>query len=366
MSERKIKVLIVDDSSVIRTLFTKILSSDPELEVVGTAPDPYIAREKVISLQPDVITLDIEMPKLDGISFLKALMKSHPVRTIVISSLSTANSEMALQALSSGAIDVMAKPAIDVSKNIEALRQEIIQRVKVVARSKLISAPSTTISAASKAIASKALGQTTHQILAIASSTGGTEALKEVLPRLPEDTPGILMVQHMPPVFTKSYAETLNKLCPFHVKEAEDGDRVLPGLALLCPGNYHMELTRSGAYYYVKLHQEPALHGVRPAADYLMSSVAKYAGKNAIGVVLTGMGKDGAKGLEDMRAAGSYNIAQNEETCVVYGMPKEAVERGAIDKVLPLQQIADEILIQVKSRDLAFAQSEAQRKGEKI
>jgi two-component system chemotaxis response regulator CheB len=362
MENKKIKVLIVDDSSVIRTLFTKILSSDPEIEVVGTAPDPYVARDKVISLQPDVITLDIEMPRLDGISFLKALMKSHPVRTIVISSLSQANSEMALQALSHGAIDVMAKPAIDVTKNIESIRLEIIDRVKTVAKSKLIVDAPTHAPVGIKSHTTKALGQTTHQVIAIASSTGGTEALKQVLPRLPEDTPGILIVQHMPPVFTKSYAETLDKICSFRVKEAEDGDRVLPGLALLCPGNYHMELTRSGAYYYVKLHQEPALHGVRPAADYLMTSVAKYAGKNSVGVVLTGMGKDGAKGLEDMKAAGAFNIAQNEESCVVFGMPKEAIARGAIDRILPLDRISDEILVQIRGRDLALAQMGAGQK----
>lgn len=352
MESGKIKVLIVDDSSVIRTLFTKILSSDPELQVVGSAPDPFVARDKVVALNPDVMTLDLEMPRMDGLTFLEKLMASKPVRTVVISSLSTAGSEMALSALSLGAVDVMAKPVIDIKKGYEDFAAELISRVKNAAKAKLIANPN--LPQVKGANASKAkpgalhLTQTTHQILAIASSTGGTEALKQVLPFLPSDLPGTVIVQHMPAVFTKTYAEALNKICPFEVKEAEEGDRVQPGRVLIAPGNFHMELVRNGAYYHIKLHQEPLLHGVRPAADFLFKSVAKYAGANAMGVVLTGMGNDGAAGLLEMKKAGSFNIAQDEATSVVYGMPRRAVEMQAVEKSLPLHKIADEILRHMK------------------
>jgi two-component system chemotaxis response regulator CheB len=378
-STKRIRVFIVDDSSVIRNMYSKIFSSDPELEVVGTAPDPYVAREHIVKLRPDVMTLDIEMPRMDGLSFLEAVMKHFPIRTLVISSLSTRNSQLALRALEVGAIEVMAKPAIDVSKSLQSISQDLIRAVKNVARASLqakrpaavgsvdghrtlgsvgggastIATASANATAALTANAMTSLSQTTHQILAIASSTGGTEALKEVLPYLPPDLPGTLIVQHMPPVFTKVFAEALAKRCPFEVREASDGDRVLPGLVLLAPGNFHMELTRSGAYYYVKLHQQPQLHGVRPAADYLMTSVAKYAGSNAIGVVLTGMGKDGAKGLKDMKDTGATTIAQDEKSCVVFGMPKEAIAVGGVEKVLPLDQIAGELIRQFKRRAVA-------------
>lgn len=302
------------------------------------------------------MTLDIEMPRMDGLTFLEAVMKHFPVRTLVISSLSTANSETALRALEIGAVDVMAKPAIDVSKSIEGLRNELIAAVKNVARARLPSIATKIASTQVKHLVTtrpRALAQTTHQILAIASSTGGTEALKRVLPRLPADIPGTVIVQHMPPVFTKTFADALNKICPFEVREAADGDRVLPGLALLAPGNFHMEIIRSGGFYSVRLHQQPTVHGVRPAADYLMSSVAKYAGRNAIGLVLTGMGKDGAKGLLEMRQAGSFNIAQDEASCVVFGMPREAIAQGGVDKVLPLDAIADELCRQFEGRAVA-------------
>lgn len=350
----KIRVLIVDDSSVIRTMLTKVLSSDPDIVVVGTAPDPYFAREKIVELKPDVMTLDIEMPKMDGITFLGKVMQHSPVRTIVFSSLSTKNSVMALKAIEAGAIDVMAKPAIDVKLGLSGLAEEIINRVKMVARANLVKQHKVAVPEAAKPkISTASLQKTTHQIIAIASSTGGTEALKEVLPYLPEDLPGTVIVQHMPPVFTKTYADSLNRICPFEVKEAEDGDRVIPGRALIAPGNFHMELARSGAQYYVKLHQEPMIHGVRPAADYLMKSVARYAGANALGLVLTGMGKDGADGLLAMKNAGSYNIAQSEDTCVVFGMPKAAIDANAIHKVVPLDKIATDIIAQIRTRAVA-------------
>jgi len=357
MSEGKIRVLIVDDSAIIRTLLTKFLSSDPQIEVVGSAPDPYVAREKLVQLKPDVMTLDVEMPRMDGVTFLGKVMEHFPTRTIIISSLTAHGSETALRALEAGAIDIIAKPAIDVTRSMEDLSADIVARVKAAAKARLpqksaVARAPVSVAARAANAASAALAKTTHSILAIASSTGGTEALKVVLPMLPSDIPGTVIVQHMPPVFTRTYAQHLGQLCPFEVKEAEDGDRVHPGRVLIAPGNYHMELSRSGAYYHVRLHQEPLLHGVRPAADYLMKSVAKYAGSNAIGLVLTGMGKDGADGLLAMKAAGSYNIAQNEETCIVYGMPKAAVDAGAIHKVLPLEKIAAELLTQIKLKEV--------------
>jgi two-component system chemotaxis response regulator CheB len=354
----RIKLLIVDDSSVIRTLFTKIFSSDPEIEVVGSAPDPYIAREKLIALKPDVMTLDLEMPRMDGLTFLEKVMEHFPTRTVIISSLSTEGSETALRALELGAVDVMAKPVIDIKKGFESFAGEMIARIKEVAKARLPQKNnSPRVNTGVKLV--KPVGQalhlqkTTHQIFAIASSTGGTEALKQVLPKLPSDLPGTVIVQHMPPVFTKTYAEALSRLCPFEVKEAEEGDRVQPGRALIAPGNFHMELVRNGAYYHVKLHQEPLLHGVRPAADFLFRSVAKYAGANAVGLVLTGMGNDGAAGLLEMKKAGSYNIAQDESTCVVYGMPKKAVDCGAIHRSLKLEDIAAEIVRQWKIKEAA-------------
>ncbi len=354
MNTNRIRVLIVDDSAVIRNLLTRILSSDPELEVVATAQDPYVARDKLIELKPDVMTLDIEMPRMDGLTFLEKVMAAMPIRTLIISSLAKEQSEMALRALEVGAIDVFTKPAINIKDSLEQIKLDLVSRVKAVAKANFRMPSPIAKPVANRPISvSRSLGQTTHQILAMAASTGGTEALKVVLSHLPPDIPGTVIVQHMPPVFSKSFAENLNRICEFEVKEAEEGDRVKPGLALIAPGNFHMELTRSGAYYYVKLNQQPTMHGVRPAADILMRSVAKIAGKNAIGVVLTGMGRDGAQGLLEMHQAGSYNIAQDENTSVVYGMPKMAFEAGGIDKVLPLEQIADWLIREFQKRDVA-------------
>ena len=349
-SANKIRVLIVDDSAVMRRILTELLGRDPEIEIVGTAIDPIVARDKLVQLRPDVMTLDIEMPRMDGITFLEKVMQHMPTRTLIISSLSTAGSSSSLRALEVGAVDVMAKPKIDVASNLEEMGREVIERVKAVAASRLgaLKRPTSDALAAPKRSAPRALAETTHKILALAASTGGTEALKAVLSELPPNLPGTVIVQHMPPIFTRTFAESLNRLCPFEVREAKDGDRVLPGLALLAPGNFHMELTRSGAFYYVKLHQAPELHGVRPAADYLLKSVAEAAGRNAIGVVLTGMGRDGATGLLAMRNAGAATFAQDEATSVVYGMPKIAVEIGAVQKTLPLDQIATGIVTKLR------------------
>lgn len=350
----KIRVLIVDDSAVIRRLLEKFLTSSPDIEVVGSAADPYIARDKLVQLKPDVMTLDVEMPRMDGISFLEKVMQHMPTRTIIFSSLAKTGSETYFRALEAGAIEIMEKPSIDVSQSMENLAAEIIEKVKAVAKARIapVKKVATSTSPAAKST-STSLARTTHQLIAVASSTGGTEALKVFLAGMPANIPGTLVVQHMPPGFTKSFADNLNKMFPFEVKEAQEGDQVVPGRVLIAPGNYHMELYRSGAYYHVKLHQEAPLHSVRPAADYMMKSVAKYVGKNACGVVLTGMGKDGAEGLLEMKKAGAYCVAQNEETCVVYGMPQAAFNLGATDKVLPLDKIAGDLLNKISAKDAA-------------
>jgi two-component system chemotaxis response regulator CheB len=344
MNPKKVRVLIVDDSSLMRKILSHALSSHSRIEVVGTAPDPLIAREMVLKYKPDVITLDIEMPKMDGITFLEKIMAYIPTRVLIFSSVAQSNSLTALRALELGAIDVLEKPAIDVTKNMEAISKIIVQKVLDVAEAKILPVIKQSSAGALNHLKSKALHHTTHKVLAIASSTGGTEALKVLLSSMPSDLPGTVITQHMPPVFTKSYAESLNAKFPFEVKEAQEGDRVLPGRVLIAPGNFHMEIERSGGYYVIRLHQQPLLHGVRPAADFMMKSVATHAGKNAIGVILTGMGKDGAAGLLKMKEAGATTIAQSEKTCVVFGMPNAAIQMGAVDLVLDLNQIGPRVL----------------------
>lgn len=347
-SNKRTRVLIVDDSATMRKILSYALSSDPRIEVVGTAPDPLFAREMLLKLKPDVMTLDIEMPKMDGLTFLEKVMNFIPTRTLIFSSIAQAQSATAIRALELGAIDVLEKPSVDVSKNMEALSQLIVDKVIQVSHARLIKP-----SEPSHSQPVTALHRTTHKIIAIASSTGGTEALKVYLAQMPPDLPGTVISQHMPAGFTKSFAEALNAKFPFEVKEAQNGDRVLPGRVLIAPGNFHMEIERSGGYYIVKLHQEPLLHGVRPAADYMMKSVASYAGKNAIGIVLTGMGKDGAQGLLEMKKAGALTFAQSEKTCVVFGMPGAAVNLNAVDHLLDLNQIAPQVLQSLQGPGIA-------------
>jgi two-component system chemotaxis response regulator CheB len=347
----KIKVLIVDDSAVIRKLLSKIITSCPDMELVGAAPDPFAARELLIQHKPDVMTLDVEMPKMDGLSFLERVMQFMPTRTLLISSLAKEGSETALRALELGAIDVVEKPSLDVTKSLEAMTEALASKIRMAARARVQKmVPSSKSQATVSKLSPTAMAKTTHQVLAIASSTGGTEALKVLLAGLPADLPGTVIVQHMPAGFTKTYAQALNSRFPFEVKEAEDGDKVVPGRVLLAPGNFHMEMVRNGAFYHVKLHQQPLLHGVRPAADFLMKTVAKYVGGNAIGVVLTGMGKDGAEGLLEMKKAGAFTISQSEKTCVVYGMPHAAEQLGAVDKVMDLDVISSELCQQFQKR----------------
>ncbi|WP_130612809.1 protein-glutamate methylesterase/protein-glutamine glutaminase [Fluviispira sanaruensis] len=355
-TERKIRVLIVDDSNIIRQLFAHMLSSDPGIEVVGFAPDPYVAREKLVELKPDVMTLDIQMPNMDGLTFLEKVMEHFPIPTIVISSYAKENSQTALRALSIGAVDIFAKPILDKKTPMESVSAELIAKVRAAAGANVSNIRSMNLSDPLKTNVKKAQPSKTTKnnkiILAIAASTGGTEALKHLLSHMPEDIPGTVIVQHMLKEFTKGFAETLNNICPFEVKEAESNDIVQPGRVLLAPGGFHMILARHGTQFCVRLKDGPLLHGVKPAADPLFSSVAQLVGKNAIGVVLTGMGYDGAQGLLEMKNAGSFNIVQDEKTSVVFGMPKEAIEIGASHIVLPLQKIAKSIMDVCTNREL--------------
>ncbi len=343
MNKGKIKVLIVDDSAIVRKILTEELSQEPDIEVVGTAPDPYVARDKIVFLKPDVITLDIEMPRMDGLTFLKKLMRYYPLPVIVVSSLTPEGSKMALEALENGAIEVLSKPGPAYS--VGEMSHQLKEKIRAAAKVNLRRVQSTNLPKdPAPPIITKALSETTQKIIAIGASTGGTEAIKEILMKLPLNSPGIVIVQHMPPQFTTAFAERLNNLCQLEVKEAQDGDAVLNGRALLAPGNFHMLLRRSGSRYYVNIKDGPMVHHQRPAVDVLFHSVAQYAGPNAVGVILTGMGADGAEGLLKMKEAGARTIAQDEATCVVFGMPKEAIKRGAVDKVLPLELIPQEIM----------------------
>jgi len=333
-----IKVLIVDDSAIVRNIFTNELSRDSEIEVVGAAPDPYVARDKIVLLKPDVITLDVEMPRMDGITFLRKLMKHFPLPVIVVSSLTPKGGELALEALEAGAVEVMCKPGK--SYTVGDMSAELIEKIKAASRVDVKRALSNPLVAQERL----SLARTTNKVVAIGASTGGTKALEVVLAALPANVPGTLIVQHMPEHFTHSFAVRLNGLCAMEVKEAEEGDRVVPGKVLIAPGNKHMLLRRSGAMYYVQIKNGPMVHHQRPSVEVLFNSVAQYAGRNAVGAILTGMGADGAAGLLKMKEHGASTIAQDERSCVVFGMPKEAIKLGAAEHVLPLEQVAQKIL----------------------
>lgn len=336
----KHKVLVVDDSALIRKLLTCILNEDPELEVVGAACDPYDAWDKIQKLKPDVLTLDVEMPKMDGIVFLEKLMKSKPISVVMVSTLTEKGCETTLRALELGAIDFVAKPKLDVQSGTLELADEIAAKVKTAARARPRPAPRRRSAVAKCSQASGALIQSTHKIIAIGASTGGTEALMEVLSELPADAPGIVIVQHMPGGFTNRYAERLNRHCNIRVREARDGDRILPGQALLAPGGHHLKVTRAGASYQVCVFDDQPVNRFKPSVDVLFHSCARHIGKHTIGVILTGMGRDGADGMRALHDAGSRTIAQNEETSVVFGMPKEAIAAGGVECVVPLEQVA--------------------------
>lgn len=350
----KIKVLIVDDSAVVRQTLEKVLSSDREIEVVGTAPDPYAAAKKMKTLVPDVITLDVEMPRMDGITFLKKIMSQHPIPVVICSSLTGKGSETALKALEYGAVEIIHKPLVGTKQFIEESNILICDVVKAAAQTrKGRTLKKTTVIEPTKKLSAdvilrkadkKAMVQTTEKVVVVGASTGGTEALRVFLEALPYDSPGIVVVQHMPENFTTAFAGRLNDICQVSVKEAANNDSVIPGHVLIAPGNKHTLLKRSGARYYVEVKDGPLVSRHRPSVDVLFRSASRYAGKNVCGVILTGMGDDGAKGMLEMKETGAINIAQDEATCVVFGMPNEAIKAGGVDQVLPLQAIAGKVI----------------------
>lgn len=336
----KIKVLVVDDSAYVRSVFKRELGRDPAIEVVGMAPDPYIARDKIVELDPDVVTLDVEMPRMDGVTFLRKLMHFHPLPVIIVSSLTPKGGEVAMEALDAGALEVMCKP--NAAYSVGDMSVALIDKIKAVLRIKVAKRAKTAkVAGAPRRLA---MTRTTDKVVAIGASTGGTQALQSVLLKLPATCPPIIIVQHMPEHFTRSFAERLNELCAMEVKEAKDGDSVIAGKALVAPGNYHMLLRRSGARYYVQIKSGPLVSRHRPSVDVLFKSTAKYAGRNAIGVIMTGMGRDGAAGMKMMRDAGAETIGQDEKSCVVYGMPKEAVALDAVGHTASLNSIPKKIL----------------------
>jgi len=349
----KIKVLIVDDSALVRQALAEILSSDPQIEVMTPAPDPFVAADRIRSCVPDVITLDVEMPRMDGLTFLHKIMSQHPIPVVMCSSLTGSGSDTAMKALEYGAVDIIVKPKMGTKQFLEESRVRICDTIKAAAmtRGKLrpvarmhTVAPKLTADVIMEKPSSKAMIQTTEKVVVVGASTGGTEALKVFLEMLPENAPGIVIVQHMPEHFTAAFAKRLDSTCRVTVKEAETNDSVVTGRVLIAPGNHHTLLKRSGARYYVEIKDGPLVSRHRPSVDVLFRSAARYAGKNAVGVIMTGMGDDGARGMKEMYDAGAMTLSQDEATCVVYGMPQEAVKLGGVHRTVPLQQIAPEVL----------------------
>lgn len=351
---KKIRVLIVDDSSVVRQTLAELLSSDPMIEVMGTASDPFVAVSKIKDEVPDVITLDVEMPKMDGLTFLNKIMMQHPIPVVICSSLTEKGSDTAIKALEYGAVEIITKPKLGTKQFLEESRIHICDIVKAAAsvdikkyvKRKLEIQPKLSADAVIQKATSKAMLQTTEKVVVVGASTGGTEALRVFLEAFPSDTPGIVIVQHMPENFTSAFAKRLDGLCKISVKEAEDGDTVIRGRALIAPGNFHLLLKRSGARYFVEVKDGPLVSRHRPSVDVLFRSAARYAGKNAVGVIMTGMGDDGAKGMLELHEAGAFTIAQDEKTSVVFGMPNEAIKLGGVKKILPLESISHQVLIQ--------------------
>ncbi len=344
----KIKVVIVDDSALIRSVMSEIINSQPDMEVVGVAPDPLVARDLIKRTNPDVLTLDVEMPKMDGLDFLERLMRLRPMPVVMVSSLTERGSEITLRALELGAVDFVAKPKLAIQEGMLDYAELIADKIRAAARARIVSrrAPAAGVEqgAAAPLPALRNPLTSSEKLIIVGASTGGTEAIREFLMRMPPDCPGILIAQHMPEGFTRSFAERLDKLCRIAVSEAQGGERVIPGHAYIAPGHSHLLLARSGANYMTRLEQSPPVNRHRPSVDVLFNSAAAAAGKNAVGVILTGMGKDGAAGMLEMRKAGAYNFAQDEDSCVVFGMPREAIAVGAVHEVGPLRELPAMVL----------------------
>lgn len=341
----KITVMCVDDSALMRQLMTEIINSHPDMEMVATAPDPLVARDLIKQYNPQVLTLDVEMPRMDGLDFLEKLMRLRPMPVVMVSSLTGKGSEVTLRALELGAVDFVTKPQLGIREGMLAYSQMIADKIRAAARAKLharAATPQPVMLKAGPLLSSE-------KLIAIGSSTGGTEAIRHVLQPLPATSPALLITQHMPPGFTRSFAERLNKLCQITVKEAEDGERILPGHAYIAPGAMHMELARSGANYVVKLNDGPSVNRHKPSVDVLFRSVAVNAGRNAVGVILTGMGNDGAAGMLEMHRAGAWTIAQDEASCVVFGMPREAIAMGGTSEVVDLGHISQHMLAKISA-----------------
>lgn len=360
---KTIKVLVVDDSALIREMLSEILNSDPAIEVIGTARDPYDAREKIKSLNPDVLTLDVEMPKMDGVTFLRNLMRLRPMPVVMISSLTEQGADVTLQALEMGAVDFVSKPKIDVAHSLEDYTTEILNKVKIASAAQVRPLPGklrvvpgveqkNSADAVLTAGGSKKHFKTTDQLIAIGASTGGTEAIRDVICTLPAATPGIVVTQHIPAAFSRPFAERVNAQSLMTVCEAQDGQQILPGHVYIAPGDRHLMVERSGARFVCRLNDGPLVNRHKPAVDVLFRSVAQNIGHNAIGVILTGMGDDGARGLKEMRDAGASTVAQDEKTSVVWGMPGEAVKLGGAESVLPLDAIAGKVMQLVESKDV--------------
>jgi two-component system, chemotaxis family, protein-glutamate methylesterase/glutaminase len=352
---KRCKVLVVDDSAVMRQVATSVLTADPQLELIAAVSDPLLAIEAMRQQWPDVIVLDIEMPRMDGLTFLRKIMAERPTPVVICSTLTQKGAKTTIEALAAGAVAIITKPKLGLKAFLQDGSDDLLMAVKTAARSNVKRAIArreapeggtgkNTADVILSSGSGGALQQTTERVVALGTSTGGTQALEEVLVALPKVCPGIVIVQHMPEKFTAAFAARLDSLCAIKVKEAEHNDRVVPGCALIAPGGRHMLLKRSGAQYHVEVVDGPLVNRHRPSVDVLFRSVAKYAGQNALGVIMTGMGDDGAAGLLEMHTAGARTLAQDEESCVVYGMPKEAVKRGGVDKILPLNGIAREIV----------------------
>jgi two-component system chemotaxis response regulator CheB len=347
----KTRVVVVDDSALVRGLLAEIINRQPDMECVGAAADPLVAREMIRSLNPDVITLDVEMPRMDGLDFLSRLMRLRPMPVVMVSTLTERGAEVTLRALELGALDFVAKPKIGVADGLQQLAQDITDKVRTAARATIrrVTTPPPA-AGVPPAPAAASIGRlSTEKLIFIGASTGGTEATREVLVQLPADAPAVLITQHMPPGFTKSYAARLDGLCRIRVAEAADGERVLPGHAYVAPGGFHLSVERSGANYIARVTDGEPVNRHKPSVEVLFESAARVVGPNALGVMLTGMGADGARAMRTMRDAGSYNLVQDEASCVVYGMPREAVAHGAAHEVLPLRQIAPKLIERLRS-----------------